>query len=296
MTSTKRQLRDLLARPETLVVPGAGNALTARIIEDVGFEAAYLSGAAIANWFLGSPDIGLTSLTEVAAHLAAVREASSLPLIVDADTGFGNVLNTWHTVRVLERAGADAIQLEDQTFPKRCGHFAGKSVVSEQEMVDKIAIAVEARSDPDLLIIARTDARAEHGLAEACRRANAYRDAGADVLFVEAPETVEEVETIIAEVPGLHIHNQVEGGVTPPVPVQRLSELGYSIALFANLALLASIRATRETLAHLRRGSNGDRPPIATWSERQAAVRKPLFDSLADTYSTSASTPADVDI
>jgi 2-methylisocitrate lyase-like PEP mutase family enzyme len=291
MTSTKRQLRDLLARPETVVVPGAGNALTARIIEDVGFEAAYLSGAAIANWFLGSPDIGLTSLTEVAAHLVAVREASSLPLIVDADTGFGNVLNTWHTVRVLERAGADAIQLEDQTFPKRCGHFAGKSVVSEQEMVDKIAIAVEARSDPDLLIIARTDARAEHGLAEACRRANAYRDAGADVLFVEAPETVGEVETIIAEVPGLHVHNQVEGGVTPPVPLERLSELGYSIALFANLALLASIRATRETLAHLRRGSSGDRPPIATWRERQQAVRKPLFDSLADRYSTSASTP-----
>jgi 2-methylisocitrate lyase-like PEP mutase family enzyme len=290
MTSTKRQLRDLLARPETIVVPGAGNALTARIIEDVGFEAAYLSGAAIANWFLGSPDIGLTSLTEVAAHLVAVREASSLPLIADADTGFGNVLNTWHTVRVLERAGADAIQLEDQTFPKRCGHFAGKSVVSEHEMVDKIAIAVEARSDPDLLIIARTDARAEHGLAEACRRANAYRDAGADVLFVEAPETVGEVETIIAEVPGLHVHNQVEGGVTPPVPLERLSELGYSIALFANLALLASIRATRETLAHLRQGSSGDRPPIATWIERQEAVRKPLFDSLADTYSTSAST------
>jgi 2-methylisocitrate lyase-like PEP mutase family enzyme len=289
MTATKRQLRDLLARPETLVVPGAGNALTARIIEDVGFEAAYLSGAAIANWFLGSPDIGLTSLTEVAVHLAAVREAVSLPLIVDADTGFGNVLNTWHTVRVLERAGADAIQLEDQTFPKRCGHFAGKSVISEQEMVDKIAIAVQARSDPDLLIIARTDARADHGLAEACRRANAYRDAGADVLFVEAPETVGEVETIIAEVPGLHIHNQVEGGVTPMVPIERLSELGYSIALFANLALLASIRATREALAHVRQGSSGDRPPIATWSERQQLVRKPLFDSLAVTYSTSAS-------
>jgi 2-methylisocitrate lyase-like PEP mutase family enzyme len=289
MTSTKRQLRDLLARPETIVVPGAGNALTARIIEDVGFEAAYLSGAAIANWFLGSPDIGLTSLTEVAAHLVPVREASSLPLIVDADTGFGNVLNTWHTVRVLERAGADAIQLEDQIFPKRCGHFAGKSVISAQEMVDKIAIAVEARSDPDLLIIARTDARAEYGLAEACRRASAYREAGADVLFVEAPETVGEVETIIAEVPGPHVHNQVEGGVTPPVPLERLSELGYSIALFANLALLASIRATRETLAYLRRGSNGDRPPIATWRDRQEVVRKPLFDSLADTYSRAAS-------
>jgi 2-methylisocitrate lyase-like PEP mutase family enzyme len=287
MTSTKTRLKSMLGNSETLVVPGAANALTARIIEDIGFPAVYLSGAAVANSFLGVPDIGLTSLSEVAAHVGAVRGAITLPLIVDADTGFGNALNTWHAVRVLERAGADAIQLEDQTFPKRCGHFAGKSVISSAEMIDKIAIAREARSDPDTLIIARTDARAEHGLAEACSRANAYREAGADMLFVEAPESIEEIETIISEVPGLHVHNYVEGGVTPPLPPERLSELGYSIALYANLALLASISATRDVLGHLLLGGNGERPKISTWNERQDTVRKPWFDELADKYGSS---------
>jgi 2-methylisocitrate lyase-like PEP mutase family enzyme len=288
MPSTKQRLR-LLAQSEGLtVVPGAANALTTRIIEDVGFESAYVSGAAIANLFLGSPDIGLTNLTEVAMHVAAIRDACSVPLIVDADTGFGNVVNTWRTVRVLERAGADAIQLEDQSFPKRCGHFAGKSVISPEEMADKIRAAREARTDPDLLIIARTDARAEHGLGEACRRALAYHEAGADMLFVEAPESIEEVETIARELPGPQVHNVVEGGVTPPIPLARLDELGYSVALFANISLLASIRAMREILVYLRRGWAGPRPPIATWAERQDLVRKPWFDELADRFDSAA--------
>ena len=270
------------------MVPGAGNALTTRIIEDVGFESAYVSGAAIANLFLGSPDVGLTNLTEVAMHVAAIRDACSVPMIVDADTGFGNVVNTWRTVRVLERAGADAIQLEDQSFPKRCGHFAGKSVISPEEMADKIRAAREARTDPDLLIIARTDARAEHGLGEACRRALAYHEAGADMLFVEAPESTEEVETIARELPGPLVHNVVEGGVTPPIPLARLDELGYSVALFANISLLAGIRATREILLYLRRGLADPRPPIATWAERQDLVRKPWFDELGDRFDSTA--------
>jgi len=270
------------------VVPGAGNALTTRIIEDIGFESAYVSGAAIANLFLGSPDVGLTNLTEVAMHVAAIRDACSVPMIVDADTGFGNVVNTWRTVRVLERAGADAIQLEDQSFPKRCGHFAGKSVISPEEMADKIRAAREARTDPDLLIIARTDARAEHGLGEACRRALAYHEAGADMLFVEAPESTEEVETIARELPGPLVHNVVEGGVTPPIPLARLDELGYSVALFANISLLAGIRATREILLYLRRGLADPRPPIATWAERQDLVRKPWFDELGDRFDSTA--------
>jgi 2-methylisocitrate lyase-like PEP mutase family enzyme len=270
------------------VVPGAGNALTTRIIEDIGFESAYVSGAAIANLFLGSPDVGLTNLTEVAMHVAAIRDACSVPMIVDADTGFGNVVNTWRTVRVLERAGADAIQLEDQSFPKRCGHFAGKSVISPEEMADKIRAAREARTDPDLLIIARTDARAEHGLGEACRRALAYHEAGADMLFVEAPESTEEVETIARELPGPLVHNVVEGGVTPPIPLARLDELGYSVALFANISLLAGIRATREILLYLRRGLADSRPPIATWAERQDLVRKPWFDELGDRFDSTA--------
>jgi 2-methylisocitrate lyase-like PEP mutase family enzyme len=286
--STKQRLRLLVQSQELTVVPGAGNALTTRIIEDVGFESAYVSGAAIANLFLGSPDVGLTNLTEVAMHVAAIRDACSVPLIVDADTGFGNVVNTWRTVRVLERAGADAIQLEDQSFPKRCGHFAGKSVISPEEMADKIRAAREARTDPDLLIIARTDARAEHGLGEACRRVLAYHEAGADMLFVEAPESIEEVETIARELPGPLVHNVVEGGVTPPIPLARLDELGYSVALFANISLLAGIRATREILLYLRRGLAGPRPPIATWAERQDLVRKPWFDEFGDRFDSTS--------
>jgi 2,3-dimethylmalate lyase len=286
--STRQRLRLLVQSQELTVVPGAGNALTTRIIEDIGFESAYVSGAAIANLFLGSPDVGLTNLTEVAMHVAAIRDACSVPMIVDADTGFGNVVNTWRTVRVLERAGADAIQLEDQSFPKRCGHFAGKSVISPEGMADKIRAAREARTDPDLLIIARTDARAEHGLGEACRRALAYHEAGADMLFVEAPESTEEVETIARELPGPLVHNVVEGGVTPPIPLARLDELGYSVALFANISLLAGIRATREILLYLRRGLADPRPPIATWAERQDLVRKPWFDELADRFDSTA--------
>jgi 2-methylisocitrate lyase-like PEP mutase family enzyme len=273
----ERRLRELIEKPGAVPVPGSGNALTARLIEDAGFDAVYVSGAAIGNIFLGAPDVGLTSLSEVAMHVKAIRDAVNLPLIVDADTGFGGVMNTWRTVRALERAGADAIQLEDQTFPKRCGHFSGKSVVSTEEMVDKIGAAREAAVDPDLLLIARTDARAEHGLAEACRRANAYRDAGADVLFVEAPLSEEEIATIAAEVSGPLMLNLVEGGVTPELSIDRISELGYSLALYANLPMLAAIEATRETLRHLRDGSAGPRPRVATWEERQRLVRRDWF-------------------
>jgi 2-methylisocitrate lyase-like PEP mutase family enzyme len=286
LTTTKKTLHRLVESPETVIVPGAGNALTARIIEDVGFEAIYVSGAAIANNFLGFPDIGLTSLSEVAAHVAAIRNAVGLPLIVDGDTGFGSVANTWRTVRILERAGADAIQLEDQTFPKRCGHFDGKSVTSMEEMVDKLGAAREAREDADLLIIARTDARAEYGLAEACRRANAYHDAGADILFIEAPRTVREIETVAAEVSGPLVLNIVEGGITPELPIERLSELGYCIALYANLPLLAGIAAMRETLQHLRSGETSARPPIATWEQRQELVQRLWFDDLEDRHSS----------
>jgi 2-methylisocitrate lyase-like PEP mutase family enzyme len=290
--STRDQLNALVHAGQLAVMPGAGDALTARLIEETGFPVGYVSGAAISNLFLGAPDIGLTGLSEIAMHVAAIREACSIPLVVDADTGFGNVVNTWRTVRVLERAGADAIQLEDQGFPKRCGHFAGKSTISSQEMTDKVRAACEARTCSQTLIIARTDARAEHGLDDACRRAQAYRDAGADVLFVEGPQSVQEIEVIAREVPGPLIHNFVEGGVTPRVPLPRLEELGYSIALFANLALLGAIHGIREVLAHLHDDSISPAPPIATWTERQHLVRKPWFDEFGDRFdSTHAVTP-----
>lgn len=277
----------------TLVVPGAPNALTARLIENAGFPATYVTGAGVANTYLGMPDIGLLSLTEIASHVAAIGAAVDMPLIVDADTGFGNAINTWHTVRTLERAGAAAIQLEDQTFPKRCGHFSGKSTVPAEEMADKVRAAVEARTDPDLLIIARTDARAELGLSEACRRARMYRDAGADVTFVEAPQTEHEIEIVAQEVPGPKVLNIVQGGKTPALPVERVEELGFSILLYANLPLLASIHAVRGVLDVLK--SHADLtsgPPIASWAERQATVRTPFFDDMSRRYETATPTDA----
>ncbi len=283
------RLQELIGRPTATVLPGAPNALTARLVEDVGFEAVYVTGAGIANTFLGVPDIGLLTLTELCEHVGAIREAVDIPLIVDADTGFGNAVNVWRTVRALERAGANAIQIEDQTFPKRCGHFADKSVIDADEMADKIAAACDARRDAGTLIVARTDARYQFGLDEACRRGNLYREAGADLVFVEAPTTIEEVEIMAREVAGPKILNLVHGGVTPHVPAARVSELGYSFALYANLALLASVHAMRDVLGRLHAGIDADRQlPIASWDERQRLVRKDEFDDLGRRYSANS--------
>ena len=185
-----------------MVLPGASDAMVARLLEDAGAEAIYVSGAGVSNTVLGMPDLGLLTVTELTAQVAAMRDVVELPLVVDADTGFGNVLNVRRTVRALERAGASAIQIEDQVMPKRCGHFPSKSVISTRDMVEKIYAATDARTDDDLLIIARTDARAELGLAEALDRMHAYREAGADVLFVEAPESIAEMAQAVAAVPG----------------------------------------------------------------------------------------------
>jgi 2-methylisocitrate lyase-like PEP mutase family enzyme len=288
---TRKGFRGLVESGATLVVPGAPNALTARLIEDAKYPAIYVTGAGIANTYLGAPDIGLLSLTELTAHVAAMSNAVATPLIVDADTGFGNAINTWHTVRSLERAGASAVQLEDQTFPKRCGHFAGKSTVPCQEMVEKIHAAVEGRTDPNLLIIARTDARAELGLAEACRRAQAYRQAGADVIFVEAPQTEREIATIAAEVAGPKVLNIVAGGATPELPLQRIEELGFAIVLYANLPLVVGMHAVQALLDVLHTGNLSAAPPAVSWQQRQAAVRKPFFDGLEEKYQSS---PTDV--
>jgi 2-methylisocitrate lyase-like PEP mutase family enzyme len=268
-----------------LVVPGAPNALTARLIEDARFEAVYVTGAGIANTHLAVPDIGLLSLPELTSHVAAIRAAVDLPLIVDADTGFGNPVNVRRTVQELERAGADAIQIEDQTFPKRCGHFAGKEVIPAAEMVAKLRAALQARGDSGPLIIARTDARAVHGLDDACDRARVYREAGADVVFVEAPESEAEVETIAAEVAGPQVINLVHGGVTPLLPAARLEELGFAIALYANLPLLASLDGMQRALVHLRDHGPDDIPGLSTWQERQRLVRTSEFEKLGDSYS-----------
>ncbi len=285
-------LRQRLASGKQLLVPGAANALTARIIEDAAFEAVYVTGAGIANTFLGSPDIGLVSLSELRDHVEAIAQAVSLPLIVDADTGFGNPLNAARTVRTLERAGAAAIQLEDQVSPKKCGHFTGKTVISPADMVQKIHAAVDARVNDATCIIARTDARAVEGLAGALERAAAYREAGADILFVEAPQSVAELRDIPRSVAGPHIANIVEGGRTPLLAAAELPE--FAIVLFANIALQAAVHGMQTVLADLgRTGSlTGLADRIAPWPERQRLVRKPLFDDLEFRYSSVTSAEA----
>ena len=283
------RLRERLARDEILVLPGAANALGARIIEDLGFEAVYVAGAGVANTYLGAPDVGLVTLTELSEHVAAIRDAVELPLVVDADTGFGNPLNVARTVRVLERCGANAIQIEDQETPKRCGHFDGKQVVDLQDMVQKIRAATDARSDDSFTIIARTDARASLGFDEAVERAASYAEAGADVTFVEAPQSVEEMAEIPKLLPGPQVINTVEGGQTPPVDVAELERLGFKIALFANLSLQGAIRGMQKVLGHLREHGTISGIPddkIARWDERQKTVRKFSFDELEKRYAT----------
>ncbi|MFE9959279.1 oxaloacetate decarboxylase [Micromonospora sp. NPDC005299] len=284
---TTRRLRELLAGSgPPLLLPGAPNALAARIVEEAGFGAVYVSGAGVTNTYLGMPDLGLLTMSELADHVAAMADAVEIPLVVDADTGFGNALNVQRTVRRLERAGAAAIQIEDQVSPKKCGHFAGKEVISTAEMVGKIHAAVDARDDENLVIIARTDARAVDGIDAACERAAHYREAGADVLFVEAPRDVDELRQVTSQVAGLHMANMVEGGLTPLMSRHELADLGFAIALYANAAMRGAVVGMRSVLAHLAK--HGDTRAaeglMITWTDRQALVRKPEFDDVDRRY------------
>jgi 2-methylisocitrate lyase-like PEP mutase family enzyme len=281
-----RRLKDLLARRAAVTVPGAANALFARVIEDLGFEAVYVTGAGVANMLLGAPDIGLTTMTEVCEAVAAIADAVSVPLIVDADTGFGNAVNVVRTIRMFERAGASGIQIEDQVFPKKCGHFAGKHVIAAEEMVQKIKAAVDARRDQSLQIIARTDARAIEGLDRALERANTYIAAGADVTFVEAPTSLEELARISKELPAPQVANIVFGGKTPDPGRDKLAELGFSIVLYANAALQAALKASYDVLGALKSEGSlksvGDR--LASFDERQRSVAKNVWDAREARY------------
>lgn len=267
------QLRSKLSPGAGLLMPGAANALAARIIEEAGFEALLVTGAGLANTYLGVPDMGLTTVNELFDHVIAIREAVSIPIIADIDTGFGNALNLYRTVRLLERAGANALQLEDQVFPKRCGHFDGKSVVPQSEMVQKIKAAVDARRG-NILILARTDARAVEGLDRALERAAAYAEAGADLLFVEAPQSIEELAAIPKAVPGRHICNIVFGGKTPMLPREELAKMGYGGILYANAALQAAMLAMRNVLQHLHATGSlaGAEDRVIGFADRQAMV------------------------
>jgi 2-methylisocitrate lyase-like PEP mutase family enzyme len=281
-----QQFRQALTPGAGHLMPGAANALAARVIEATGHQMLMVSGAAVANTYLGAPDIGLVSLAELASHVGAIRDAVNIPLLVDGDTGFGNAINVVHTVRVLERAGANGIMLEDQTFPKRCGHFENKTVISKSEMVQKIKAAVDTREDDQLMILARTDARSMEGLEAAMDRARAYQEAGADFLFIEAPLNIEELAAIPREVPGVHVCNLVVGGKTPLLPQKELAKMGFSVVLYANLALQASLMAMQKSLQHLHdHGSvNGIEDQLMMFKERQIMVDAPHFNALSDRY------------
>ena len=267
-----------LQAPEILVAPGIYDGLTAAIAAEAGFKALYLSGAAVAYTRLGRPDIGLTSVTEMTETMALIRDRVDLPVIVDADTGFGNALNAQRTMRLYERAGASALQVEDQTFPKRCGHLSDKSLIPSGEMVGKIAAMADARASEETLIVARTDAIAVEGFDAALDRANAYVEAGADVLFIEAPRSGDELREIPKHFNGRVplLANMVEGGATPLQGASDLEAIGYSIVIFPGGIVRALAKTAGEYYASL----------MANGSNRPFADRMFDFDGLNDRIGT----------
>jgi len=284
--STQQQLKQLISERRGVIVPGAFNALSARVVADMGFEALYVTGAGVTNMWFGLPDQAFMGLTDIADHTARIRDAVELPLIVDADTGFGNALNTYHAVRTLERAGADCIQLEDQVSPKRCGHFNGKEVIGADEMIGKIKAAVDARRNPDTLIMARTDAAAIHGFDAAVERAQRYAEAGADILFVEAVTTAEHIRALPQRLDTPQLMNMVIGGKTPITSTAELAGMGYSIVLYANAALQGALAGMQRALGTLKveRHLQEDPTLVAPFAERQRLVNKPQWDALEKKY------------
>ncbi|MDJ1644922.1 isocitrate lyase/PEP mutase family protein [Streptomyces pakalii] len=268
------RLRRLIEGDGIHVAPGAYDGLSTRLVEESGSELLYASGGAIAR-SCGIPDIGLLSLTEVAARIEQMVDVTSLPVIADADTGFGNAVNAVRTLALYERIGVAGLHIEDQTFPKRCGHLDDKSLVPTDEMARKVRALVEARTDPDFVLIARTDAIATEGLDAAIERAHAYAEAGADVIFVEAPETVEQIEEIAARVPQPKLINMFHGGKTPLVPRDRLRELGYRLIIVPSDLQRAMITAVRRTLEAINRdGDSGAvREDLASFANRERIVR-----------------------
>ena len=279
-------LRNKVNERRGLMVAGAANALSARLIEQLGFEAVYLTGAGITNTFYGMPDLGFVSLADLVQHTSAARDAVELPIIVDADTGFGSALNVRHTVRSLERAGANAIQLEDQLMPKKCGHFNGKAVIPAAEAASKVKAAVDARMNDDFLIIARTDARAIEGFDSAIERAQRFIEAGADITFIEAPESIDEIGRIPAALSVPQLVNVVIGGKTPTLDAAEFTRMGFGLVLYANAALQGSLMGMTAALTRLRDSGRLDEDSglVSPFAVRQKLVRKDMYDELDARY------------
>ncbi|MFJ7831039.1 oxaloacetate decarboxylase [Peribacillus sp. NPDC097284] len=278
----------LLQQQETLLLPGAYDGMTARILEEAGFEAIYVTGAGIANAQLGWADVGLTTLTEIAQVVSWMSDITKVPLVVDADTGFGNSINMQRTIKILEKAGAAAIQIEDQVMPKKCGHFNGKEVISQEEMIGKIHAALDARQDERLAIIARTDALSVLGFDEAIKRANAYKEAGAHAIFIEAPQEYEQIVEIPKLVTGIPlILNLVEGGKTPLFSQTEVQEMGYRVMLCANTVLRGAIKGVKDAVNVLKQEQSQKNiaPYICSWEERQELFKLHEINKMEEKYS-----------
>jgi 2,3-dimethylmalate lyase len=268
MMRTTTRLRELLARPDALVIPGAYDALSARLIAQAGFPAVYMTGFGTSASVLGQPDVGLLTMSEMVSRAAALASVTAdVPLLADADTGYGNPLNVRRTMREYERAGVAGLHIEDQVWPKKCGHMEGKQVIPMEEMVQKVRAAVDARQDPDFVIIARTDANAVTGLEDALRRGQAYREAGADVIFIEAPRSLEELRAIGQAFRGTPLlFNWAESGKTPLLPLGDIQALGFTLVIFPVSLLFA---ATHAMLALLELLKTGETP--AAYVERMVS-------------------------
>lgn len=280
MTSRAKRLAALLAEPRCHAVPCAYDALSARMIADAGFPFTFMSGFAVSVARIGEPDLGLISYGEIVDQVRNICAATAMPVIADGDTGYGNALNVERTVKGYAQAGAAAIMIEDQVAPKRCGHTKGKLVVDRAEAVDRIRAAVHAReairaAGGDILILARTDARGTHSLEEALWRAKAFKDAGADILFVEAPQSEAEMARVTREVPGIHMANMVEGGKTPIPSLERLGDLGFRLAIFPLTLLSAAMAAIQGCLEDMQAG----RDPSARLVSFDAVKRIGGFDA-----------------
>lgn len=282
--NTRANLPELLARPGITVVPGGGTALELRMIERAGFDAGYVSGYATAAAIYGVPDVGLIAYNEVEANVRAIRSVTTIPLIVDCDTGYGDVANVMRTVHGLEQAGAAALQFEDQQWPKKCGHMEGKKIEPEAIAADRIRAAVTARRNPDLQIIARTDARSPMGLDAALDRLRLYKEAGADVLFMDAIESSTEMERMAKELPGPLMVNMSESGKTPLMPAQDLEQLGYKIVIFPSSMIRVMIRQLGDFLAQLKTAGTSkdwlDR--MATLDQTNAVLGLPELNELGE--------------
>ncbi len=282
----RKKLKGLLARHRLLVAPGVFDGLSARLVQEAGFEAVYLSGGAVAR-SMGVPDIGLLTMSEVLERAAQVVSAVTIPVIADADTGYGNALNLVRAVREFERTGVAAIHIEDQVTPKRCGHLEGKEVVSLEEMKKKLEAAFASRTDAEFAIIARTDARAVHGLEDAIRRAKSFARLGADAIFVEAPQSEAEMETIARSIPDVPLMvNMFKGGKTPFLPAARLEAMGFRIAIFPSEMQRAAIHAMREALALLKKEGSTEAMDdrLATFQERDKIVGLKEWQTLEQKY------------